>query len=357
MSFDFAIIGNTPKAALLACMLAKTHKKQVALIASPPNKLRPLHGFDISIAPITRPKTWKILKENIGQTIEFLNKSGIIKTYEHVDPLFFATNLKGQTALSHVQSMANAYGFSVEKQAHSEKYISAYKFPDAIRLLRRPFFASLNERLKKCNVQIISPKDIKIIYKKAQMHISSGKEKIIAKQVILVDDKALLNHLSNSNIENNFIKTQNSGFLIEPINKIKNPITYNLDNGITIHQRNDGAIDCLGECSVQILEQEIKETITKNKTVRLAGRTNFMSLKTLDGAPIFGKIARSKFISICNFNMSGFFQTPAIARILSDKANQLEKEYFLALAPKSKNYNRKNITEYSPIASLNGVKK
>ncbi len=361
MNVDFAIIGSSPKAAILACMLAKTHAKSVLLISKDPHNLRPQHGFDISVAPITNPKTWKILKSNIPKTIEFMNKTSSknIKTKitERIDPLFITTEQAGKTAFSHCRNLATGYGFNVEKQAQSEQFLSSYKFTDATRLLRRPFFASLEQRLKNCNVQRLDPNKIRIKNKKDDIEITSNKISYYAKQVVLVDDNALLNHLPDADISTQFIKTSIFGFLSEPIKSIKNPIIFNIDNGLIIHQRENGSLDCLAPKNKQTLEQQICLMLNKEQSTRIAGKTQFNKLYSPDGAPLFGKIGRSRYISICNFGTTGLFQTPAIAAMLSENSNEFEQQYFSSLAPKSKTHKRENIAQYCSIVQNSTIKK
>ncbi len=360
MNIDFAIIGSTPKAALLACILAKTHAKSVILIAQFPHTLRIQRGFDISISPITRPQTWQVLKDNISSTIEFLNKTSAkninIKTIEKIDPIFVATELRGQEALSHIRNMATGFGFSAEPQAISERFLSSYKFRDAARLLRRPFFASLNQRLKNCGVKLINPAEIKIKNKKDTIDIISKETNFSAKQMILVDDEALQNHLSEADISNIFIKTSMLGFLTEPIKKMQSPNIFNLDNGLIIHQRDNGALDCLAPTNKQTLQNQICLMLNDKQKTRLAGKTNFIKLSNPDGAAIFGKIARSRYISISNFGITGLFQTPAIARMLCKTANKFEQQYFSALAPNSTKHKRQNISQYCASLQNNNSK-
>ncbi len=350
MNIDFAIVGSTPKAALLACMLAKTHAKSVILIAQLPHTLRIQHEFDISVAPITRPQTWQILKDNIPTIIEFLNKTSAknikIKTIEKIDPIFVATELKGQEALFHIRNMALGFGFSAEPQAISEKFLSSYKFRDAARLLRRPFFASLNQRLKNCGVKLINPAEINIKNKKDTIAIISKEINFSAKQVVLADDEALKKHLSAADISNAFIQTSMLGFLTEPIKKMQSPNIFNLDTGLIIHQRENGALDCLTPANKQTLQDQICLMLDNNQITRLAGKTNFTKLLSFDGAATFGKIARSRYISISNFGTTGLFQTPAIAKILCNEANEFEQQYFNALAPNSTKHKRQKISQY-----------
>jgi len=347
MNVDFAIIGSTPKAAILACMLAKTHGHDVALIADFPSTLRPQHGFDISIAPITRPQTWNLLKENISQTKDFLHKTSNTNVIERVDPVFVATNKNGDIALSYMRNIALAFGFMSESQAISDRFISSYQFRDATRLLRRPFFTSLNARLDKCGVKTFSREKLKLKNIKKETQIILKEKKFFAKQIILADDRAIEEFLSPSEITKQFKTITTQGFLVEPTEKIKSSVMFNLDSGLIIHQRNNNSLDCLAPKTKISLEQKICQMTNKNQILRLAGKTQFSTLISQNDAPIIGKIARSKYISLASFGEVGLFLTPAIARYLDNNATSFEKQYFEDHAPKTSKNLRTNITEFS----------
>jgi hypothetical protein len=356
MHFDFVIIGSNPTSSLLGAMLAKTHGLKIAYLSELAHPLSLTKAFDISIAPITRPKTWKILKDNIGATIDFLNKTSTYSCIRRVDPLLVSTNVKDDTALSHIKNTSAGFGFNIEKQALSDIFISKYKFSDSAYLMQRPFFATLFQRLEFCGVKTFSSKDIKLKNTK-NAHAQNitqitGKDfNISAKNVILVGSNALQSNLAQSDIDKHFIKKTISAIMSEPTTKIPSSIIFNLNNDLIIYQQDDGALDCLAIKTKEAIEQKICQLTNDNQNIKLAGKSEFSSLKSNDGAPVIGKIARSKYISICDLGVTGLFQTPAIARFLAGEANEFESEYFKSLAPKSKNNSRSNVAEFSYISA------
>jgi hypothetical protein len=85
-TYDFAILGASPFALLLAGLLRSAHGKSVVVVADPWSDYRLARGFELSVMPATRPETWALLKRGATETTRLLGTVGK-NLYERVDPL------------------------------------------------------------------------------------------------------------------------------------------------------------------------------------------------------------------------------------------------------------------------------
>ena len=66
---DFVVVGSTPLARLVAGLLASVHGKTVVFSGESQSGYRLPRGLDLSVAPITRPETWALLKAVLPESL------------------------------------------------------------------------------------------------------------------------------------------------------------------------------------------------------------------------------------------------------------------------------------------------
>ncbi len=347
MSFEFAIIGNTPMAALLACSLSKLYGRETALIGQFAHSLLPSHGFDISVDTITQPQTWRLIKENMspfeGLLKDFSNK----EVYEKVDPIFIARSQKSANALNHARNVANLYGFSIEKQELTKGVMQSIQFRDAIRIKRRSMFTGLDDWLSRNNVKLLDTNNIELKRgASGGTKITSANEAIVAKRIIFVGDEAILNYMPQKDIGNNFFKIATNTLMLEPVKKLKNSTIINIDDGSILFQHANGTIDCTSRDDFTNISHIISNDGENNRHIKLAGKAQFSSLISKDGAGVFGSLLGTKLSYIGGFGTSGAFLTPLMAKILVGRGNDFENEYFAKRKPKLNEKLRPDISEF-----------
>lgn len=346
--YDFIIIGSTPSSALLAGVLASVHGFTVCWAGAFLHPLRPQRGFDISVAPLTRPETWQLLRESVPQTTKLLSAVSAQRIFERVDPLLITNKQAHADALAHMRNIAVGYGFQVERLAISERFLDGYQFRDAVRVQRRPLTAAIPQWLETCGVQTISPDGLKLKTKKNDAtHIGYADGNFDAKHVILADSDAIRSHIGKRNIAKLFRRTPMSALLFEPTNIIASSIVHSIDRGLVIYQRGGGALDCVGAGSIQQVGQLARVHTSLNQPLQLVGRAQFEALQTKDGAAILGSLEANDPIFLAGMGQTGLFQVPAIARVLAGTGSPFEKQYFAARAPSSLGM-RTNIAEFAP---------
>ncbi len=349
MDCEFVIIGNSPMAALLAGSLTKIHGRETALIGQFRHVLQPISGFDISFAPITRPQTLKLLQENIPILKDLLRDFSSNTPFETIDPLLIARTEHSKNALLHIKNVASHYGFIMEKQAHDEGILLSLQVRDITRIMRRSFFAGLSNWLKRHKIKHFATTEIEIKQtSRGGIKINGFDEVVFAKKIVFVDDEAILSNMNEQDLHNNFFKVATSSLMVEPINKIKNSTIILADEGAIIHQHKDRAIDFVANDILDNVYKVICDNLN-GYNLRLAGKAQFISLASRDGAGIFGNISGKKISYIGGFGTSGAFLTPVMARILIGEGSEFEHTYFAARKPAKADKQRINIAEYCPL--------
>ncbi len=347
MNFEFTIFGNTPLAALLACSLSKLYGRETALLGQFAHSSLPSHGFDISVDIITQPQTWRLIKKNISPFEDLLKDFSNETVYEKIDPIFIARSKKSADALNHARNVAGLYGFSIEKQELTKGVMQSIQFRDAIRIKRRSMFAGLDSWLNRNNVKLLNANNIELKRNASGVvKIISANETIVSKHIVFVDDEAILNHIPQKDISNNFFKTTTNALMLEPAKKLKSSTIINIDDSSILFQHANGAIDCTSQDDFTSISNIINSYGKNNRDIKLAGKAQFSSIISKDGAGVFGSLSGTKLSYIGGFGTSGAFLTPTMAKILVGKGNDFENEYFAKRKPKLNEKLRPNISEF-----------
>ncbi|MET0437855.1 MAG: hypothetical protein ABW043_10215, partial [Devosia sp.] len=82
---DFAIFGSSPLAGLVAGLLASRHQRKVVMVGDAQARYRLPRAFDMSVAPISRPETWALLRDCLPDTSKLITKIGGRHALRRVD--------------------------------------------------------------------------------------------------------------------------------------------------------------------------------------------------------------------------------------------------------------------------------
>ncbi|MCS6760427.1 MAG: hypothetical protein MO852_16990, partial [Candidatus Devosia euplotis] len=136
---DFAIIGATSLARLLAGLLSSAHGKAVLLQGGGQPGYRLVRRLDLSVAAITRQETWALLAACVPETTRLIIRPGKRAAITRLDPIMFADQAGGKQALGHVRHMAAAYGLAAERM--QENHLGPQR--DGVRQLPAGTFLSI----------------------------------------------------------------------------------------------------------------------------------------------------------------------------------------------------------------------
>jgi hypothetical protein len=346
--YDFAVLGSTPLAALLAGLLGSVHQKRVLLIAEPLSPLRLQRGFDLAVAPLTRPETWAMLQRGTPEVLKLL--SGLGKgLFQRLDPLFVAETAAGAEALAHMRHVARGFEYAVERRPGVA--LAAYRFQDKPLLDRArlgPAFASWFQRIGVLQ-QAAGTARISIA-RDGSARIETANGAIDAKHAILADDAAVIAQLG-PNLPAGARIEPVTAILTEPAATRPAPLAMHVDTGVVLRQDTTAAIWALVPGPPSEAQLRIAATLASQGTMRRAGQVRFNSIATLDGAAIVGLARVPQVTLIAGLGSSGAFLAPALARLIAGSATEEEARYFAAREPGK---DRTAIADYVP-ASLMGV--
>jgi hypothetical protein len=349
--YELAIFGATPLAGLLAGLLATTHRKRVVLIADAPSPFRLPTGFDLSVAPITRPETWALLKAGTTETLHLLRQIGGHHATRYVDPLFVAETVAGNAALSHVRTMAMGFAFAVERTPHAAGQFGV-RIRDAV-LLDRPALAPLlSAWLGRIGVERVETRRAKAAFgRDGSVRIDRLGQTIEAAHAVLADDEAILMQLDTALNDGSLAQQQATVTLTAPTRRLAAPLVVHLDGGVTLVEAFGGQVLAYiiqrpGEAANPL----VGALATQGPLRRVAQR-QLRVVVPPDGAPLVGPLRGGKATVVAGFGPSGAFLAPALARYLTGTSSTTENAYFAARQTGA----RANVADYSAPAALGVV--
>lgn len=346
---DFAVIGSTPLARLLAGQLAGTHGRSVLYVGESQSSYRLPRGLDLSVAPITRPESWAMLRHGIDETVKLIGRIAGRGGWSHVDPLFFTGDPAAAEALAHIRHMALGFGIAAEPAAPTlpVAHRSGIVLRDALRLNRPVLEPALDQWLERQGVRRLASGKIEISDDgSAALH--AGDKSFTARQAILADHDAILAHLPQGQWPALLRRHPASSILTTPARPLPTPVMLEIQSGITLLQQPEGGIAAIGLQEMATFSGRIQTLLGRDRQVEQAGQTTFSAIATSDGAPAIGRVAGVGADVVAGMGMAGAFMAPALARWLCDAATPFEAAWFGARLV-SRTANVRSVAEFAPI--------
>jgi hypothetical protein len=332
---DFAILGSTPLAGLVAGLLASVHGKRVCLVAEPWSPFRLPRRHDVSVAPATRPETWAQLRALTTESRRLLATLGK-GVSERIDPLFVADLPESADALSHMRHMAAAYGYAVERVADraAAETGATYRVRDAVALVGGRIEPAIGAWLERHGVRSFPTAATAVTLRRdGTARLVLAGEIAEAARVVLADDEAILRHLDPEERERVLVERRMTAILTEPARPLAAPMITYLDRDVALTQRPKGGILVLAGGSGAEAEQRVGACFGALSPLRRVGQTSFTTLASRDAAPLAGTVRGQRAIVLAGFGATGAFLAPALARYLAGAATESEAAYFAARGP------------------------
>ena len=333
---DFAVLGSTPLARLVAGLLASVHGKGVVIIGDSQAAYRLPHGIDLSVAPITRPESWSLLGHTLPETMKLLARVAGKGCWSRIDPILFAETESGRMALAHMRNSAAGFGHAIEPLAPGllGPGRDGIVVRDAVLLQRPQLEPALDRWLDQIKVRRVTPAEAEVTLRRdGSASIAVSGEKLVADRVVLIDDEALLTHLAPMALAPLFAVTDASSILTEPMNALAAPALLQVDSGLSLIQRSNRGVVAIGQGIADASAPRLAALLSAYGPLHRAGQTSFRALRSLDGAPVIGRINDTGSVSIGDLGPTGAFLAPALARWLSGAAQGDEAAYFAVRAP------------------------
>ncbi|KKB86625.1 hypothetical protein VW29_01270 [Devosia limi DSM 17137] len=333
---DFAVLGSTPLARLVAGLLASIHGKTVVSIGDSQGAFRLPNGIDLSVAPITRPESWSMLDHALPETLKLLARVAGKGCWSRIDPILFAETAAGRMALAHMRNSAAGFGHAIEPLAPGQlgPNRDGIVMRDAVLLQRTQLEPALDHWLDKLKVRRLPQAGTDITLRRdGSAIIDLQGQPVTADSVVLIDDAALLQHLAPNVLASVFVSSPACAILTDPMSGLAAPALLQVDAGLSLFQRNTGGVVAIAHGTIEACTPRLAALLGAHGKLHRAGQSRFDRLASHDGAPVLGRINNAGPVVIGDLGPSGAFLAPALARWLSGAALEEEAAYFAARAP------------------------
>lgn len=332
---DFAVIGATPQARLIAGLLHSVHGKSVLYQGESQSAYRLPRGFDLSIAPLTRPETWALLKESVPQSRKLIARVGGRHSMRRIDAVLCATTEAGMDVLGHVLHMAQAFKLPAER-LRGDGLGTAREgllVRDALFLHRASLEPVLDRWLVSLGVHRLPPEADLVLKPDGSGVALAGDDGFEIGRTVLADDAAILAHVPSERWPPSLEVRSASTLLGTPIRSLPVAFIRQLEGELTLAQRARSGVAALGLGSTENLAGEVLGLLNLADGLQQAGQSTYSRLLTADRAPTIGRAAGMGPDIIAGIDMIGAFLAPALARWLAGAAYAGEADWFAARSP------------------------
>ncbi|MET3926167.1 hypothetical protein [Devosia sp. 2618] len=327
---DFAVVGSTTLARLVAGLLANVHGRSVIFAGESQSGYRLPRCADLSIAPITRPETWALLQTTAPETSKLIAKIGGRRALSRVDPVLFAESAAGKEALSHIRHMALPYRLAAEPVPPNTigDGRDGLLFRDALVLHRAVLEPRLDTWLTQNNVRRMAESESLIVLHDGSARLKTNDSTLEIGQTILADDAAIIEHLPHDQWPANLLRKTGSTITTEPTKPIAAAVMHHLDDGLTLTQQRQRGITAIGHGALDPFSAALEVLLGHGRAFRQAGQSSYDIVTTSDGAPAVGRVQGIGADVLAGFGPTGAFLAPAIARWLSGRPTRGETQWF-----------------------------
>jgi hypothetical protein len=330
---DFVIVGSTPLARLIAGLLAFVHGKSVVFLGESQSGYRLPRGVDLSIAPITRPETWALLKSGLPETLKLISRLGGRRTWSRVDPILFSETAAGKEAMAHIRHMALAFGHAAERvpAAAIGPGRDGLLLRDAVLLHRPALEVVLDRWLEQHGVRRPGEGELLTVRTDGSAQLVSGEDRLEIAQTVLADDTAIIDHVAAAQWPALLVRRVASTVLTEPTRPIAATVMHRLDSGLTLVQQQTGrGIAAMGPGPIDPFAAALGVLLDKEHQFRQAGQSSYETLLAADAAPAVGRLRGTGPDILAGMGPGGAFLAPSIARWLCGKGNPVENSWLAA---------------------------
>ncbi|WP_205245748.1 hypothetical protein [Devosia naphthalenivorans] len=329
---DFAVLGASPQARLIAGLLAGNHKKSVIYQGESQSGYRLPRGIDLSTAPITRPETWARLGEGTPELRKLIARIGGRNGMSRVDPIFQAHTAAGMDVVGHIRHMAQAFDVSAERVPRHllSTGHQGVLFRDAFLLHRASLEPVLDRWLSSLGVQRLEMNAQLRLRPDGSAEAFLADQQFEIAQTVLADDQAIITHLPAEAWPASITAQTASSLLLEPSRPLATTLRHQLDHGITLTHHARGGILAMGSGTIEQVSEATQSLVGNDHNMRQAGQSSYQRIATRDGAPVVGRLGGTGLDIIAGFGTTGAFFATALARWLAGVASEAENTWFAA---------------------------
>jgi len=332
---DFAVLGSTPFASVLAASLALDHGAKVCLFCRVPPALGISRQLDIAAGAYVRPETHRLLAHAEADVMRVLGGIATDVT-RRVDVAFLSHTARGEEALAHARQLALAFGQQAEvhpgglAEGMSGYLVRGVRELSCAGLTRRLASWLANAGVDLCDARSHS---VEVTADGGANVAGPGSKSVAAGRAVLADADMILDILSPGAVSERFAVRERTAISVGPGALGRWPGAVEVDAAAAMWGAPDGGIGCAVEGGVAEAAAWLRGMLVPGSGDRLAGMIRFKGLSSLDGAPVVGEArGRRAFVAHMPGPAEVFF-APAVARLLAGASSEQEAEYFAARAP------------------------
>lgn len=302
---DFAIHGSGLLPTLLAGFLARTHGRKVVRVTRQRSSQRLPRRIDLSLPLSARPSAWPLLRRGEGQIGALLAELGAPATT--VEAALLGGSADWAAALDHLAHLALAFGHQVRQVP------DGWSFRRVPQLDAEALDAPLAAWLAQCGVPVIE----------------SGAS---ATLTVLASDDAIFDGLSEEQRPAPLQPASMTASLLVLPRPLAQPVRRYLDRGVTLVRREGST--ALGIVSGDTdLDARLASALDGPFPIKRLATTRFRRFITTDGAPIIGRLKRTKTFIAAGMGDAGAFFAPALARLLAGEPEPTDTAFFAPFDP------------------------
>lgn len=310
-AYDFAIVGSTPIAGLLARYLATAHGKQVIQVKRTLSPQRLIRGIDLALPLAVRPQSWKIVADS--------RVGGL-----HANVTVHADTEATVAALDHIAHVAMGFGLAGERAAQPGGSV-AFSFR------RVPMLAESVSPTP--DAQLADMADVSLDFTRTGVaELWMKGEKLPATQIVLADDAAILDWLPEAHWPAGVSSQAMTATLTAPTRRLPGPIQLYPDRGVTVLQRPGDAVLGIVAGDEQV-EARLASTLRGPFPISRVATSRYRRIVTADAAPVIGRLRPSRLFVVAGLGDASAYFAPALARQLAGAPEPHEKRWFAAHDP------------------------
>lgn len=326
---DHVVIGSSLMARLVAGLLATCHGRRVTLAGESQAGYRLARNLDLSVAAMTRPESWSMLKDGVPETLRLIGRIAGRAAWQHVDPIFFARHAGDVEALYHIRHMANGFGMHAEPASSSALGggRSGIILRDAVLLQSTNLEPALDRWLTESGVRTVRPSRITVQTDGSALLVADGTE-TLARHAILADADAIIAYLPLPQWPTLLRRIRASTVLTCPRQALAGKVMMEMDSGALLHQQAEGGALGIGRGDLARFSGQLQSLLDGQGPVEQVGQTSYHRLETQDGAPAVGRVGGVGADVIAAIELYGAFLAPALARWYAGQSSAKESVWF-----------------------------
>jgi len=336
--FDFAILGASPFAALVALGLAETGLK-VCVAGPSRSPMQLMRGLDVAAGAITRPETWQVLQASLRDGESLISRH-FPQAVQREALALSARSAGGRDALGHIRHMAGAFGVTTEPLPKRNGE-AAILMRGLGRLDRRKIYRDLPKVFAAAGVELIGaiPEQLEISGGETTFETETGP--VRAHSAVLAGN-ATAPLVGMLGLDHRVECVETWALLTRPAAPVRWGCALDIDDGASLQRFDNGQVEvaCPGKRADAF--ERLASLLAPDGEIDVIGMAEYRTVRVPDRAPLINPPqARSPGFAF-GLEPYGAFLAPVFVAYLLGKTDAGTAAFFAGLGPGK----REGVAEY-----------